>query len=131
LACASQFDKAWGQEPRHRILLLSAENYFLYQPFLPEIIGGSVEPRHVIHPLRTLLRWCHSQRGIVTNIEPQLRRTEFRGIDDRMDGPITAEHLVLALGNVTNLNAVPGMLEHGLFLKTLADALQLRERIIR
>ena len=131
LACARQFDKAWGQEARHRVLLLSAENYFLYQPFLPEVIGGSVEPRHVINPLRTLLRWCHIQRGTVTNINPQHRRVEFRGIDDRVDGLITAEHLVLALGNVTNLNAVPGMLEHGLFLKTLADALQLRERIIR
>jgi NADH dehydrogenase len=130
LACARYFEKAWGPEARHRVLLLSAENYFLYQPFLPEVIGGSVEPRHVINPLRTLLRWCHIQRGTVTNIDPQHRRIEFRGRDERVEEPITADHIVLALGNVTNLNAVPGMLEHGLFFKTLADALQLRERII-
>lgn len=130
LACARQFEKAWGSGARHRVLLLSAENYFLYQPFLPEVIGGSVEPRHVINPLRTLLRWCHIQRGTVTDIDPQHRRIEFRGRDERVEVPITAAHIVLALGNVTNLNAVPGMLEHGLFIKTLADALQLRERII-
>ncbi len=131
LACARHFEKVWGPEARHRVLLLSAENYFLYQPFLPEVIGASVEPRHVINPLRTLLRWCHILRGTVTNITPRDGHIEFKGIDDQAEASITANHLVLALGNVTNLDAVPGMLEHGLFLKTLADALQLRERIIR
>ena len=131
LACARHFEKVWGPKARHRVLLLSAENYFLYQPFLPEVIGASVEPRHVINPLRTLLRWCQIQRGTVTNIDPRHRRLEFIGLDDPTKKSLMADHLVLALGNVTNLNAVPGMLEHGLFLKTLADALQLRERIIR
>jgi len=131
LACARHFDKVWGPEARHRVLLLSAENYILYQPFLPEVIGASVEPRHVINPLRTLVRWCHIQRGEVTQIDIQHRLLTFRGIDDRIVEPIAADHLILTLGNVTNVNAVPGMLEHGLFLKTLADALQLRERIIR
>lgn len=92
LACARQFEKAWGPEARHRVLLLSAENYFLYQPFLPEVIGGSVEPRHVINALRTLLPWCHIQRGTVTNIAPQHRRIEFRGREDRVEEPITADH---------------------------------------
>jgi len=69
--------------------------------------------------------------GEVTQIDIQHRRLTFRGIDDRIAEPIAADHLILTLGNVTNVNAVPGMLEHGLFLKTLADALQLRERIIR
>ncbi len=115
LACARHFDKVWRPEARHRVLLLRAENYFLYQPFLPQIIGASVEPRHVINPLRTLVRWCHIQRGEVTQIDIQHRRLTFRGIDDRIAEPIAADHLILTLGNVTNVNAVPGMLEHGLF----------------
>ena len=45
--------------------------------------------------------------------------------------PLEAEHLVIALGSSTNLRAVPGMMEHGLFLKTLADALGIREHIIK
>ncbi len=131
LACAKRLERAWGQEVARRVLLISSENYFLYQPFLPEVVGGSIEPRHVINPIRVLLRHCQVQRAEVTRIDPEQRRVELVSESGAILRSIQAEHLVLALGSSTNMQAVPGMMEHGHFIKTLADALELRQLLIR
>ena len=47
LACARYFEKVWGKEAREKVSFLSAENYFLYQLFLPKVVGASVDPRYV------------------------------------------------------------------------------------
>ncbi|GJL56470.1 MAG: nucleotide-disulfide oxidoreductase [Nitrospirales bacterium] len=131
LACAKRLEKLWGPDCARRVLLVNAENYFVFQPFLPEVIGASIEPRHVTNPIRFVLRRCTLMRAQVKRIHLKERRVEF----DSTDGPyldhIEARHVILALGSSTNLRAVPGMMEHALFLKTLADALSLREHIVR
>ncbi len=131
LTCAKRLEKLWGEASAQRILLVSAENYFVFQPFLPEVIGASIEPRHVTNPIRIVLRHCALMRAEVSKIHLDNRRVEFDADDGPEVGPIEAKHLVLALGTSTNLRAVPGMMEHALFLKTLADALSLREHIVR
>ncbi|MEO7859007.1 MAG: FAD-dependent oxidoreductase [Nitrospirales bacterium] len=131
LACARRLEKLWGADTAKRMLLVSAENYFVYQPFLSEVIGAGIEPRHVMNPIRLALRRCMVQRAEVAKIDLQQRRIEFHRDEGLGLEPIEAEHLVLALGSSTNLHAVPGMMEHGLFLKTLADALGIREHIIK
>ena len=131
LTCAKHLGKLWGKASAQRILLVSAENYFVFQPFLPEVIGASIEPRHVTNPIRIVLRHCALMRTEVSKIHLDNRRVEFEVTDGPEIEPIDANHLVLALGTSTNLRAVPGMMEHALFLKTLADALSLREHIVR
>jgi NADH dehydrogenase len=131
LACAKRLEKLWGEESAQRVLLVNAENYFVFQPFLPEVIGASIEPRHVTNPIRIVLRHCALMRAEVTKIHLDNRRVDFDSTDGPDVEPIEAHHLVLALGTSTNLRAVPGMMEHALFLKTLADALSLREHIVR
>ncbi len=131
LACARRLEKLWGKDTAKRVLLVSAENYFVYQPFLSEVIGAGIEPRHVMNPIRLALRRCLVQRAEVTTIDLQQRRIEFNAEEGIRLKPIEAEHLVIALGSSTNLRAIPGMMEHGLFLKTLADALGIREHIIK
>ena len=131
LACARRLEKLWRKDTAKRVLLVSAENYFVYQPFLSEVIGAGIEPRHVMNPIRLALRRCMVQRAEVTRINLQKRRIEFNADEGVRMEPLEAEHLVIALGSSTNLRAVPGMMEHGLFLKTLADALGIREHIIK
>jgi NADH dehydrogenase len=131
LSCAKRLEKLWGAETTKRVLLVSAENYFVYQPFLPEVIGAGIEPRHVMNPIRLALRRCVVRRAEVTKLDLQQRRVEFDPVEGLWLEPIEAEHLVLALGNTTDLHTVPGMMEHGLFLKTLADALGIREHIVQ
>lgn len=131
LACARRLEKLWGKDTAKRVLLVSAENYFVYQPFLSEVIGAGIEPRHVMNPIRLALRRCMVQRAEVTKIDLHKRQVEFHTDEGLRLEPVEAEHLVIALGSSTNLRAVPGMMEHGLFLKTLADALGIREHIIK
>lgn len=124
-----RLETLWGAEATRRVLLVSAENYFVYQPFLPEVIGAGIEPRHVMHPIRLALRRCVVHRAKVAKLDLQQRRVEFDPVEGVWREPIEAGHLVLALGSTTDLHTVPGMMEHGLFLKTLADALGIREHI--
>lgn len=131
LSCANRLEKLLGAESAKRVLLVSAENYFVYQPFLPEVIGAGIEPRHVMHPIRLALNRCFVHRAEVTKLDLSQRRVEFDSVEGLALPPIEAGHVVLALGSRTNLRAVPGMMEHGLFLKTLADALGIREHIIK
>ncbi|MDR4495623.1 MAG: FAD-dependent oxidoreductase [Nitrospirales bacterium] len=131
LACAKRLEQLWGAEAAHRVLLINAENYFVFQPFLPEVIGASIEPRHVTNPIRFVLRHCTLMRAEVKNISLKDRQVTVDSADGLDVTHIEARQLVLALGSSTDLRAVPGMMEHALFLKTLADALSLREHIVR
>lgn len=131
LACAKRLERLWGHAATERVLLISAENYFVFQPFLPEVIGASIEPRHVTNPIRFVLSHCSLKRANVTKIHLTTRRVEFDPTDAPLLEPVEARHLVLALGSSINLRGVPGMMEHALFVKTLADALFLREHIVK
>ena len=131
LSCARRLEKLWGKEAASRVLLVSAENYFVYQPFLPEVIGAGIEPRHVMNPIRLALRHCVVHRAEVSRVSLRERQIEFDAVDGPWLEPIKAENLVLALGSRTNIRAVPGMMEHGLILKTLADALAIREHLVK
>jgi NADH dehydrogenase len=113
--------------PHADIRLLSAENYLTYNPLLAEVVGASVLPGHVVAPLRQMLRRTRVHQVQVTGIDTDERRVHYRG---QGPGSFAYEHLVLACGNRANVDLVPGMAEHALPLKTVGDALHLRNRII-
>ena len=122
-----------------RITLVSSENYFVFQPLLPEVVGASLSPEHVISPLRHLLRRTEVVRGEVTAIELAANAAEGGAAAGRVTvvaegGGETAvyapAHLVLALGSVVDTSRMPGMAEHSLPMKNVADALALRHAII-
>lgn len=131
LSCAKRLEKLWGRDAARRVLVVSSENYFVFQPLLPEVVGASLEPWHVINPIRLLLKHCHVQRAEVAAVDVERRRVEFDCTGGKCLEPVEAEHLVLALGLGTDMHTVRGMMEHALFMKNLADALELRGHIIR
>ena len=132
--CARSLERLLPRD--RRITLVSSENYFVFQPLLPEVVGASLAPAHVISPLRHLLRRTDVVRGEVAAIELAPAGGEFagtvtvtaEGIDERTT--FTARHLVLALGSVVDQSRIPGMAEHSLQMKNVADALTLRHTII-
>jgi acetylornithine deacetylase len=77
LACAKRLEKLWGAAAARRVLLVSSENYFVFNALLPEVVGGEVEPWHVISPIRLLLRRCRVLRAEVLAVDLQRRRVEF------------------------------------------------------
>jgi NADH:quinone reductase (non-electrogenic) len=113
--------------PRHsaRIVLVSEQNFLLYTPLLPGAAAGTLEPRHVVVPLREELEWTDIRVGRVTGADPALHDLHLRTIDGRED-TIRYDQLVVALGSVSRTLPVPGLAEHGLGFKNLADAIALR-----
>ncbi len=112
------------------VLLVNRDNYFVFQPLLADIISGTIETTHVVVPLRRMLPHAQVEVAHVESIDPE-RRTI--GLRRRLAGAPTEvryDALILALGGVTDLSAVPGMAEHAVGIRTLGDAFYLRNRAL-
>jgi NADH dehydrogenase len=111
------------------IILFNAENHLVFSPLLAEVVGSSIEPLDVVVPLRQFLPRVYCRTEQVLNIDLAARQVEFES-EDGHESLLTFDHLVLACGNVTNLNVVPGMADHAFPLKSVGDAAALRSHIM-
>ena len=109
--------------------IVSPENFMLYTPMLPEAASGTLEPRHVVVPLRMMCPHADLILGRATDLD-QARRSVRVETDD---GLLTLEYenLVVALGAISRTLPIPGLADHALGFKTLADAIQLRNHVLR
>ncbi len=113
------------------IVLVSKENYFTFQPMLPEVISGSIGLTDTVSPLRELLPRTEIHVREVESVDLERRVvTTSPGFRPHAHA-IEYDHLVLALGCVTDFRGLPGLPEHAMPFKNLADALLLRSRVIR
>lgn len=117
--------------PRHsaHITLVSDQNFMLYTPLLPGAASGALEPRHVVVALREELDWTDIRLGQVTGADPGSSTVDLTTLDGRHES-LAYDHLVLALGSVSRVLPIPGLAEYGLGFKSLADAIDLRNRVI-
>jgi NADH dehydrogenase len=113
------------------ITLINRENYWVYQPMLPEVISGSIGLTNVVSPIRRLCPRTHLIMREVEDIDlknqnvtisPGFRPRQFQ---------LKYDHLVIALGNITNFHGMPGMMENAMPFRTLADAMVLRNHLIQ
>ena len=109
--------------------IVNPNNFMLYTPLLPEAAAGSVEPRHVTVPLRTMAPHSELLLGKAVAHDPGRRVVEVESEAGRFH--ISYAELVVALGAVTRMPALPGLHEHALGLKNLADAIDLRNHVLR
>jgi NADH dehydrogenase len=124
-----------GQQPPAdtdavEVLLLNRDNYFVFQPLLADIISGTIEATHVVVPLRRMLQGVSVEVGLIENIDTQRRQVIVRRRSGTDTFAVDYDALVITLGGVTNLAAVPGMAEHGITVRTLSDAIYLRNRAL-
>jgi len=114
---------------RRGATIVSPENFMLYTPLLPEAGAGTLEPRHVVVPLRQMCPHADLVLGRATALDEGLGVVHA----DSLAGPleISYERLVVALGAVTRSLPIPGLREHGLGFKDLADAIALRNHVLR
>jgi NADH dehydrogenase len=117
--------------PRHsaRIVVVSDVNFLLYTPLLPGAAAGTLEPRHVVVPIREELEWADLHLGRVTGADPALNEVYVRTLDER-DETLHYDQFVIALGSVSRVLPIPGLAEHALGFKTLADAIAVRNRAL-
>jgi NADH:ubiquinone reductase (H+-translocating) len=111
------------------IVLVNVENYMLYTPLLPEAAAGTIEPRHVVVPLRQALRRTRLKVGTVTAVDLD-RRTATYTSAAGTERTLGWDRLVVALGSVSRMFPIPGLAEHARGFKTLAEAIYLRNRVL-
>jgi NADH dehydrogenase len=113
---------------RRGATLVSHENFMLYTPLLPEAASGTLEPRHVVVPLREMCPHAELVLGNVTGHDHESRTVTVDSLAGTLE--IGYERLVVALGATTRTFPVPGLAEHGVGFKDLADAIALRNRVL-
>ncbi len=109
--------------------ILSTENYMLYTPLLVEAGSGTLEPRHVVVPLRQMCPHADLLLGGATGLDEERRLVRADTLAGALE--IHYEQLVLALGSIARVFPVPGLREHGVGFKDLADAIALRNRVLQ
>ena len=114
---------------KHGATIVSEENFMLYTPMLPEAASGSLEPRHVVVPLRMMCRHSELLLGRLTALDPEQRVATIEAGSQTLT--VHYENAVLALGSFPRALPIPGLAEHGLGFKDLADAIQLRNHVLQ
>ncbi len=111
------------------IIVVEPQSNMTYQPFLPEAAAGSVEPRHVVVPLRKVLDKCTVVSGAVTRIDHAHKRVTIQATEG---APFQREYdlLVVCPGSVSRLLPIPGLAECGIGFKTIGEAIYLRNHVL-
>ena len=111
------------------VTLVSKENFFLLTPMLPQVAASAIDTRHIVTPIRAV---CRSVRFFEADVEAVDLTGKTVAIS-HSHGPrrvLAYDHLLLALGSVTNFFGIQGVAEHSLTIKTLGDAVRLRNRVL-
>jgi len=114
------------------LTLVSEESYTTFNPMLPEAVGASIFPEQVVAPLREMLMPGRGGRfimGRVTRVNGSAKTLSCQTLGG--ERTLHYDHLVLAFGNRARLDFIPGLGEHALPLKTVGDALQIRNVVLR
>jgi NADH dehydrogenase len=126
----SELERALADRDDVEVLVISRENYFVFQPMLPEVISGSIGIVDLVSPLRRLLPRTAVHVREVESIDLAGKRVWLAPGAHPHAHAVPFDHLVIAPGTVTDFRGLPGLPEHALPFKNLADALELRSRII-
>jgi NADH dehydrogenase len=127
LYAARRLERLLGAE--HRLALVSPENFMTYQPFLPEVASGLIDPRAVVVPLRSSLRRTDLILGEVTRIDHAGRHaTVVLASGDEREEPYDV--LIVGAGSWSRTLPVPGLADLGVGFRSVAEAIWLRNRVL-
>ena len=112
-----------------RLILVNDVNFLLYTPLLPEAAAGTLEPRHVVTPLRDLLKRTYLRLGAVSAHDPVARTVELTSHDGERE-ELPYDQLLISFGSVSRSLPVPGLAQHAIGFKSLADAIWLRNHMV-
>lgn len=128
LAAARELEKVMPKQSA-RLMLINETNYATYSPFLPEAAAGTLEPRHVVTPLREILKRTYLRLGEIAGHDPEAKTIELHAKSGARE-TIPYDQLLLSLGSVSRTLPIPGLTDHAMGFKGLADAIVLRNRVI-
>jgi NADH dehydrogenase len=130
LYAALELEKRLARDPDIEITLVNRENFFLFTPMLHEVAASDLDMTHIVNPIRKLLRRAHFFCGNVERIDLEHKRVIVSHGGEPHAHELEYDHLVLALGSITNFFNLPGLASRALTMKSLGDAVYLRNRLI-
>lgn len=129
-ATALNLERVYRRDPSVEITLIDAENFFTFTPLLAEVPSGSIQPNHIVVPLRALLKRTKVKQAEVKSVDLANRTVIAAHCDACGNEALPFDQLVLASGSVSNYFGLPGVAEHALTIKSLADATALHAHVI-
>src|SRR4051795_1103496 len=112
-----------------QVTLVADANFLLYTPLLPGAASGTLEPRHVVVPLREELDRTDIRLGRVTGADPSKNELYYTSVDGREE-TVRYDQLIVAIGSVSRVLPLPGLADHALGFKTISEAIALRNRAL-
>src|SRR3954462_11478505 len=128
---AIHLQKLMKRERAIEICLVSRDNFFLFTPMLHEIAASDLEITNIVNPLRKLLREVEVLIGDVSQIDLLNKQVVISRSYGEHSQQVDYDHLVIALGSITNFYDLPGLAERAISMKSLRDAIQLRAQTLR
>ena len=129
LQAAIKIERLMGQYSNIKITLLHEQANFLFAPFLPEVIGGTIQPGNVVNPFRRIIQQTTVVVGHLDCIDEKkqiviAKRKNNEHIELHYDS------LIIALSPKSNLGAIPGIAAHACLIDSVADALRIRQQVL-
>lgn len=123
-------EKLLAHAPDVDITLVNRENFFLFTPMLHEVAASDLDITHIVNPIRKLLHRANFFEGDVEYIDLPNHCVGVSHGYEPHPHELPYDHLVLALGSITNFFNLPGLENHALTMKSLGDAIHVRNRLI-
>jgi NADH:ubiquinone reductase (H+-translocating) len=130
LECTRRLESHLRNDYDIEIILVSEDNFLLFTPMLPQVASGMIETRHIIMPIRTLCEKATFYESSVRNIDPFGKIVTLLGTSEKRGISLHYDYLVIALGSQTNFFGMQDVEHHAYTIKTLNDAIMLRNRVI-
>src|SRR5213594_1373579 len=131
LYTALEIERTIARDPDVEVTLVNHDNFFLFTPMLHEVAASDLDMTHIVNPIRKLLKRVQFFQGDVERIGLEEKSVEISHGADHHHHQLEYDHLVISLGNITNYYNLPGLEQDALTMKSLGDAIFLRNRLIQ
>ena len=128
--CTRKLEEYFKNEDDVEIILISEDNFLLFTPMLPQVAAGMLATRHIVMPIRTIIKKTTFYEGRVKNIDPYGKIVNLWGTDEKRGVSIHYDFLVVSLGSETNFFGMSDVEKHAYTIKNLNDAMTIRNRVI-
>jgi NADH:ubiquinone reductase (H+-translocating) len=130
LHAAMHLDDTLARDPNIEITLVNRDNFFLFTPMLHEVAASDLDLTNIVNPVRKLLKRINFFAGEVEKIDLEQKVVTVSHGFDHHHHQLSYDHLVIGLGSITNFFNLHGLEQRALTMKTLGDAIHLRNRLI-
>jgi NADH dehydrogenase len=130
LHTAMRLDDVLARHPNLEVTLVNRDNFFLFTPMLHEVAASDLDLTNIVNPVRRLLRRVNFFAGEVEALDLQAKKVRVSHGSDCHCHQLTYDHLVIGLGSITNFFGIPGLADRALTMKSLGDAIHVRNRLI-